>query len=191
MLISSHSYWPPTGHNDLNVDEQPNLKKDPTLRESKYILVSDSIANIRSCMINNDPGHTLHPTLETAFNLSARGNRYQVISPANITDSWPVYPPPTQLSSFSFKCSITLPGLYHLISDITCTYQAVSLWCQPLSAEPWHAMNMHFPTTTCNIFKQATPGALCQIGWMGPPHCLAFSLGRTIDQWPKVIKWVP
>ena len=25
----SHSDWPPTGHNDLNIDKQPNPKKAP------------------------------------------------------------------------------------------------------------------------------------------------------------------
>ena len=37
VLVLSHSYWSPTGHNDLNVDKQLNLKKDPPLRESKFI----------------------------------------------------------------------------------------------------------------------------------------------------------
>ena len=110
----------------------PTLKKDPTLGKSKHILVSDNIAGIRSCMVNDQPTHTPHPTLGTAFNLSASGDRYQVISPANITNSWLVCSPPTQLSSFSCKCSISLSGLYHLLVILP-----VSNWQFPYGVSSW------------------------------------------------------
>ena len=125
------SQWPATiGHNDLSADEQPNLKKDPNLRESKYILVSDNTATIGSCMINDHPTITLHPTLGTGFNLSASGDRHQVISTTNITHNWCTHlqhsylPSPASAALLYQACitSVTLP---------------VPNWQFPHGVSPW------------------------------------------------------
>ena len=128
MLVSSHSAWPPTGHNDLNVDDQPNLQKASPLRESKFILVGDNVANIRLCMTNDNPTHTLLPILGTASAHLARGNRYHATCSCENCQHTTllVYQPPT-LSTHSYKHGITNSGSAALM---TC-----------------HAIYMPFPTT--------------------------------------------
>ena len=76
MQVLSHSDQSPTGHNDLNVDEQPNLKKASPLRGSKFILSGDNITSIMSCMTSGHPTHTLHPIMGTASAHLARRNMY-------------------------------------------------------------------------------------------------------------------
>ena len=77
MLVLHHSDWLPTGHNELNIDEQPILKRAPCLRESKFILVSVNIANITSCMTNDHPTHILCPILGNCLCPPIQGKQVQ------------------------------------------------------------------------------------------------------------------
>ena len=175
MLVLSHCDWPPTGYNDLSANEQPNLKKAPTLRGLKNILVSDNIANIRSFMMNDHPIYTLHPTLGTAFNLSASGDRHQVTSPANSTNSQLVYSPQTQLSSLSYKCSITLLGLYHLLVVLPAPN-----WQFPHGFSPW-VLNLGTPWTHTSLQQPAIN--------LNKP-CLVHS--AKLDEWDlQIVLWLP
>ena len=153
--------WPPTGHNDLNVDKQPNLKKSHPLRESKFILFGDNIVNIRSCMTYDHPTHTLHPILRTASAHLARGNSYhatyscQNCQHSTLLAYWPPTLSRHLLQAWHYKFRQC-----HL-SDMTCTKPTVCPGHQSLSAKPWQTMNMHFPTT---ILQQTwTNYTLCTV----------------------------
>ena len=103
-----------------------------------------------------------HPGGGTSFTLLARENRYPITSPAKITNTLVMYLPSTLLSSFSCRCGVIQSGLCHF-SDIICTKPTFSPGHQSLSVKLCHIMSMHFPTTICSKFKQATPSAQCQI----------------------------
>ena len=121
-------------------------------------------------MISDHLTHSVHATLGTTINLFTHGNRYQIICPSNIAKSWDVYLTTTLLSSFCCKCSIILQACITLMA-LLCQ-PTVFPWCQSLSVELQHTVNTCLPTTPCNRLKQATPGTLCQCGWMGSPNCL-------------------
>ena len=160
MLVLSHSDWPPTGHSDLNIGKQLNLRKAPPLRESKFILVGDNIATIGSCMTNNHP-HTLSiPSLELPLPTLPGEKGTMHLPPAKILThhitgvpaSNTVYTP---LQAWHYKirqCNL---------SDMTCIKQTV-----PKDVGPWVlSLSTSWPCTSlqqpCSRCEQITPDVQC------------------------------
>ena len=125
----------------------PAFKKATSLRNSKFILLGDSIVNIRSCMTSDYPTQTLHPILGTASAHLARENRYHAIYSCQNCQHTTllVYSPPILSTNYSCKHGITKSGSATLVTWPAHETNSFPRRSVLEYAKSQHVMNKHFP----------------------------------------------